>query len=99
MSRGSWNITTWFVAGSIETVISVSVLWAPPCSSAPMSRMLSRALPSHGGISEPDASGPRLGGSETPGSSDAPEAPGELPGSHAASGSKMHDAVPDSSRS
>ena len=38
-----------FVTGSIDTVISVSVLWPPPCSSEPMSRMLRRSLPSHGG--------------------------------------------------
>ena len=50
MSRGRLNIATCLVTGSIETVISVSVLWPPRCSSAPMSRMFSRSLPSHGGI-------------------------------------------------
>ena len=50
MSRGRLNIATCLVTGSIETVISVSVLCPPFCSSAPMSRMLSRSLPSHGGI-------------------------------------------------
>ena len=44
------NIATCFVTGSIETVMSVSVLWPPSCSSAPMSRMFRRFLPSHGGI-------------------------------------------------
>ena len=50
MSRGRLNIATCLVTGSIETVISVSVLWPPPCSSAPISRMFRRSLPSHGAI-------------------------------------------------
>jgi hypothetical protein len=50
VSRGRLNIATCLVTGSIETVMSVSVLMPPPCSSAPISRMLSRFLPSHGAI-------------------------------------------------
>ena len=49
MSRGRENIATCLDVGSIETTMSVSVLWPPSCSSAPMSRMFSRSLPSHGG--------------------------------------------------
>ena len=51
VSRGRLNIATCLVSGSIETTISVSVLKVPSFGrwSAPMSRMLSRSLPSHGG--------------------------------------------------
>ena len=52
MSRGRLNIATCLVTGSIETTIRVSVLKVPSFGrwSAPMSRMLRRSLPSHGGI-------------------------------------------------
>ena len=59
MSRGRLNIATCLVTGSIDTTMSVSVLnvLSPGRWSAPMSRMLSRSLPSHGGI---DTSGTAL---------------------------------------
>ena len=36
VSRGRLNIATCLVTGSIDTVMSVSVLWPPSCSSAPI---------------------------------------------------------------
>ena len=59
VSRGRLNIATCLVTGSIETTMSVSVLkvLSPGRWSAPMSRMLRRSLPSHGGI---DTSGTAL---------------------------------------
>ena len=52
MSRGRLNIATCLVTGSIETTISVSVLWveSPGRWSLPISRMLRRSLPFQGGI-------------------------------------------------
>ena len=52
MSRGRLNIATCLVTGSIETTISVSVLYVPSLGrwSVPISRMLSCSWPSHGGI-------------------------------------------------
>src|SRR3954451_9809492 len=75
VSRGSVNITTWLVAGSIESTIIVSVLWPPFCSSAPISRMLRRDLPSQlawpAGVS---MGGPTVPPTLLPGSS--PDEPG-----------------------
>ena len=52
VSRGRLNMATCLVTGSIDTTISVSVLNVPSPGrwSAPISRMLRRSLPSHGGI-------------------------------------------------
>ena len=52
VSRGRLNIATCLLTGSIDTTISVSVLNVPSPGrwSAPMSRMLRRSLPFHGGI-------------------------------------------------
>ena len=52
VSRGRLNMATCLVSGSIETTMSVSVLkvLSPGRWSAPMSRMLRRSLPSHGGM-------------------------------------------------
>ena len=51
VSRGTWNIATSLVTGSIEATISVSVLKkVSPCRwSTPTSRMFSRPLPSQAG--------------------------------------------------
>ncbi len=52
MSRGRLNIATCLLTGSIETTIRVSVLKNPWFGrwSAPINRMLSCSLPSHGGM-------------------------------------------------
>ena len=103
MSRGSVNITTWPDFGSIETVIRVSVLWPPPCSSAPMSRMLSRSLPSHGGTTGPVTAGPRDGSgvaTVSGGSVSESVGPGDSVGlQRFESASKMQLAVSDRSAS
>src|SRR5258706_11731327 len=69
-SRGRLNIATCLVVGSIEDTIRVSVLNVPSCGrwSLPMSRMLRRSVPFHGGIeaagrSEPCGAGPLSDGS------------------------------------
>ena len=66
-SRGRLNIATCFVVGSIETTISVSVLYVPSFGrwSVPMRRMFSRSLPSHGGIVTFGSAEPCGGGSLT----------------------------------
>ena len=69
-SRGRLNIATCFVVGSIEATIRVSVLNVPSRGrwSLPMSRILRRSVPFHGGIvaagrSEPWGAGPLSEGS------------------------------------
>ena len=67
MSRGTWNIATCLVSGSMETTIRVSVLKLAPSpsrASTPTARMFSRSLPSHGGrvgASVPCADGSGVG--------------------------------------
>src|SRR5258706_8150599 len=63
-SRGRLNIATCLVTGSIETTISVSVLYVPWFGrwSDPMSRMFRRSVPSHGGIVAFGRSEPWIGG-------------------------------------
>src|SRR4026207_643914 len=90
VSRGSENMTTWFVAGSIETVIIVSVLWAPSCSSAPMSRMFRRSLPSHGGSALFVGAGASLLIGDSPGTGEEPGPPLQF----VAPGSNTQAAVP-----
>src|SRR5439155_22016644 len=99
VSRGSENITTWFVVGSIDTTIIVSVLWAPSCSSAPMSRMLRRSLPFHGWTDASLAAGPMLslGSGVSPEAAGAPESPGAVHESPAPP--KTHDRAPLTRRS
>lgn len=102
MSRGSWNITTWPVVGSIETVIIVSVRWPPCCSSAPISRMFRRSLPFHCGTTEPVAAGPMVGSAVSGnGVSSSPLslAPGEPFAAQFVSGLKMQLVVPERIRS
>src|SRR5947208_16226276 len=78
VSRGSENMTTWFVVGSMDTTIIVSVLWAPSCSSAPISRMFRRSLPFQGWTEGSLAAGPMLslGSGVSPDAAGAPELPG-----------------------
>ena len=102
MSRGSWNITTWPVAGSIETVIIVSVRWPPFCSSAPISRMFRRSFPFQVGTTEPLAAGPRLGSAvfgNGVSSSPLSLGPGDPVAVQLVAWSKMQLVVPDRSRS
>ena len=67
MSRGTWNIATCLVSGSMDTTIRVSVLKLEPSpsrASTPIARMFSRSLPSHGGrvgASVPCADGSGVG--------------------------------------
>src|SRR5258706_14538081 len=81
-SRGRLNIATCLVVGSIEATIRVSVLNVPSCGrwSLPMSRMLRRSVPFHGGIeaaggSEPCGAGPLSDGSGQLRSTGAPGGP------------------------
>src|SRR4029079_14269059 len=73
------NIATCFVTGSIETTISVSVLYVPSFGrwSVPIRRMFRRSLPSHGGIVTFGSAEPWTGGSVMlgPGVSVGPAAP------------------------
>ena len=63
-SRGRLNIATCFVVGSIDTTISVSVLYVPSFGrwSVPISRMFSRSVPFHGGIVTSGSAEPWIGG-------------------------------------